>query len=182
MAPSLHLLVSLVLLTHSTFTLLVAASPRPRHHILHNHSHKRAAYGSVTLFNASTLVDSSLSKACIAALAAPLECSGSILDDDMLETWDEFSNQNLVSLCTSTCSKSIESYRSKVMEVCAKDAYTDPESNAEGYVPGTNTPNDIYNAGGASLRPIALADYYFVNYKLVCLKDAYVLLLRLTLR
>ena len=178
----LHRLVSLLLLTHSTLTLLVAASPHPRHHVLHNHSQKRADYGSITLFNATTLADTSLSKACIAALAAPLECSGYILDDDMLDTWDGLSDQTLVPLCTSTCSKSIESYRSKVIKVCANDVYTDPEVNAEGYVPGTNTPNDIYNAGGASVRPIALADYYFVNYKLICLKDEYVLLPWVSLR
>ncbi|KAJ4323824.1 hypothetical protein N0V84_004170 [Fusarium piperis] len=171
MAPAIKCLISLLLLSHSTLILPVAASPHPRHHVLHNHSQKRADYGSITLFNATTLADTSLSKACIATLGAPLECSGYILDDDMLYTWGGFSDQNLVPLCTSACSKSIESYRSKVIKVCANDVYTDPEVNTPGYVPGTNVPNDIYNAGGSSLRPIALADYYFLNYKLLCLKD-----------
>lgn len=177
MALKIHHLISLLLLTHSTLTLLVAASPHPRHHALRNQPQKRASYGSVTLFDAATLEDTSLSKACIAALAAPLECSGYILDDEMLYAWGGHSAQSLDPLCTSTCSKSIKSYRSKVIKVCANDVYTDPEGDATGYVPGTNVPNDIYNAGGSSLRPIALADFYFLNYKLICLRDEYVLLL-----
>ncbi|KAJ4244050.1 hypothetical protein NW762_014663 [Fusarium torreyae] len=88
----------------------------------------------------------------------------------MLYTWSGFSDQNLTPLCTSTCSKSIESYRSKVMKACADDVYTDPPVESTEYVLGTNVQEDIYNSHD-SVRPIALADYYFVNYKLLCLKN-----------
>ncbi|KAM0544190.1 hypothetical protein ACHAPJ_011941 [Fusarium lateritium] len=88
----------------------------------------------------------------------------------MLYTWSGFSDQNLTPLCTSTCSKSIESYRSKVIKACADDVYTDPPVESTGYVLGTNVQDDIYNSHD-SVRPIALADYYFVNYKLLCLKN-----------
>lgn len=176
----IHHLISLLFVTHSTLNLLVAASPHGLQRVLDSHSEQRAEYGPIVLFEAATLADTSLSKACIAALATPLECSPYILDDDMLYTWNEFPEQNLILLCTSTCSKSIERYRSEVIRVCANDVYTEPEAHATGYVPGTNTPNDIYNDDSSSLRPIALADYYFLNYNLLCLKDEYALLPLLT--
>lgn len=92
----------------------------------------------------------------------------------MLYTWGGFSDENLVALCTTNCSKSIENYRSNVITACADDVYTDPVINSTEYIDGTNTREDIYNVGSVSVQPIALADYYFLNYRLLCLKDEYV--------
>jgi hypothetical protein len=52
---------------------------------------------------------------------------------------------------------------------CVAD--TDPVQESTGYVYGTGMDDIIYNVQGTSVRPIALADYYILNYKLLCLKD-----------
>ncbi|KAH6999051.1 hypothetical protein BKA56DRAFT_665569 [Ilyonectria sp. MPI-CAGE-AT-0026] len=175
MTPTGFRLVAWTFLTLSCLSLFVAARPHQSHHALHSHFlaslQKRANGVTTILFNATTLTDTSLSHACIDALAAPLGCSGYILDEDMLYTWGGFSDENLVALCTTNCSKSIEIYRSNVIIACANDVYTDPVINSTEYIDGTNTREDIYNVGSVSVQPIALADYYFLNYRLLCLKD-----------
>lgn len=123
------------------------------------------------LFNLSDL--SMLSTGCASALAATLSCSGLITKS--LYTWGGLTADNLTDLCTTTCSDSIASYRSTALTACADDIYTDaPITNATAYVYGTGSLQNIYNVEGISVRPIAFADYYFLNYKLNCMQDTYV--------
>ncbi len=84
-------------------------------------------------------------------------------------------SEDLINLCTDTCNSSIATFRGNVLDACADDVYTDTPVNATGYVYGTATLNDIYNVQGMSVMPIALADYYFLNWKLNCMQDEYVL-------
>jgi hypothetical protein len=126
------------------------------------------------LFNVSDL--SMLSTECASALAAPLSCSGLITKS--LYTWGGLSADNLTDLCTTTCSESVASYRSTALTACADDIYTDaPITNATAYVYSTGSLQDIYNVEGISVRPIAFADYYLLNYQLNCMKDTYVQIL-----
>ncbi len=88
-----------------------------------------------------------------------------------LYTWGGLTSANLTNLCTSACNSSIATFRSNVLSSCANDVYTDTPANATGYVYGTGTLDDIYNVQGVSVKPIALVDYYFLNYKLNCMQD-----------
>lgn len=112
-----------------------------------------------------------ISDACLTALTASLECSSLLTSPEALYTWGGLSGEALDLLCIDTCTSSIASFRANVLEACSDDVYTDPIVNSTGYVTGTDTLDSIYNIESISVRPIALVDYYFLNYNLLCLKD-----------
>ncbi|KAK8103188.1 hypothetical protein PG984_016334 [Apiospora sp. TS-2023a] len=138
-----------------------------------NASHRvgtTSASHSLIIF-AEVNVTVGLSSSCLEALGRPLDCSGLLISSRALYVWGGLSAMELDSLCTPSCASSIADYRSNVLAACADDVYTDPSQDATGYVPGTDTTNDVYNVGRISIKPIGIVDYYFLNYKLLCLQD-----------
>lgn len=130
--------------------------------------------GSTALFLSENLA--MFSPGCSSALAATLNCTGSIREEEFMYTWGGMSAEELSALCTESCSDSISDFRAAVTTACADDIYVDPaQSNLTDYVYGTSTTNDVYGTEGKTVDAMALVDYYFLNYNLLCLKDTYVL-------
>jgi hypothetical protein len=127
---------------------------------------------SVQLFSASQVA--SLSSGCASALTSPLSCSSLLVNPLALYTLNTLTEANLTALCISDCTKSIASYRENVLSACANDVSSSTPSNGSVAVPGTGLYDDIYNIQGGSVRPVHLADYFLLNYKINCLQDEYV--------
>ncbi|KAK6209368.1 hypothetical protein LQW54_006356 [Pestalotiopsis sp. IQ-011] len=126
--------------------------------------------GSTALFLSENLA--MFSPGCSSALVATLNCTGSIREEEFMYTWGGMSAEELSALCTESCSDSISEFRAAVATACADDIYVDPaQGNLTDYVYGTSTTNDVYGTEGKTVGAMALVDYYFLNYNLLCLKD-----------
>ncbi|KAH6655548.1 hypothetical protein BKA67DRAFT_657480 [Truncatella angustata] len=147
--------------------------PYQRDHMnLHRTIFSRQEDGSepTALFLADNLL--MFSAGCASALAATINCTESIREEEFLYTWGGMSADELAALCTDSCRDSIVDHRANVAQECADDIYVDPpEKNITDYVYGTSTTNDVYGMEGKTVNPLALVDYYFLNYNLLCLKD-----------
>ncbi|KAM0259134.1 hypothetical protein ACHAQJ_003505 [Trichoderma viride] len=124
---------------------------------------------SVQLFSASQVA--SLSSGCASALTSPLSCSSLLINPLALYTLNTLTEANLTALCITECTKSIASYRENVLSACANDVTSSTPSNGSMAIPGTGLYDDIYNIQGGSVRPVHLADYFLLNYKINCLQD-----------
>jgi hypothetical protein len=124
---------------------------------------------STTLFNATSL--DMLSCECANALAEPIECQDTIWHSNSLYGRENLSLDDLKELCTPKCEASIAKFRENADKACCNELYTDPVANSTSFVYGTGFPDSIYNIKSVSVRPIALADYFFTNYKLLCMQD-----------
>ncbi|KAM0462376.1 hypothetical protein ACHAPV_003851 [Trichoderma viride] len=124
---------------------------------------------SVQLFSASQVA--SLSSGCSSAMTKPLSCSSLLISPLALYTLNTLTEANLTALCVTKCTNSIASYRENVLSACAKDVTCSTPSNGSVPIPGTGLYNDIYNIQGGSIRPVHLADYFLLNYKINCLQD-----------
>jgi hypothetical protein len=79
--------------------------------------------------------------------------------------------ESLTALCTAACFDSITAFRSKVLQCCANDVYTDVSSKDNSYIYGTGAKDDIYNVERISIKPFGLVDPFFVNYNVTCTQD-----------
>lgn len=130
---------------------------------------------SVQLFSASQVA--SLSSGCASAMTSPLSCSSLLVNPLALYTLNTLTEANLTALCTAECSKSVAGYRENVLSACANDVSSSTPSNGSVAIPGTGLYDDIYNIQGGSVRPVHLADYFLLNYKINCLQDEYVFMI-----
>ncbi|KAM0524099.1 hypothetical protein ACHAPE_001354 [Trichoderma viride] len=124
---------------------------------------------SVQLFSAAQVA--SLSSGCASAMTSPLSCSSLLINPLALYTLNTLTEANLTALCITECTKSIASYRENVLSACANDVSSSTPSNGSVAIPGTGLYDDIYNIQGGSVRPVHLADYFLLNYKINCLQD-----------
>lgn len=130
---------------------------------------------SVQLFSTSQVA--SLSSGCSSAMTKPLSCSSLLISPLALYTLNTLTEANLTALCVTKCTNSIASYRENVLSACAKDVTCSTPSNGSVPIPGTGLYDDIYNIQGGSIRPVHLADYFLLNYKINCLQDKYVFMM-----
>jgi hypothetical protein len=143
------------------------------HDRLHHHLRRQAPAGTLQLFNATALTSESetISSVCANALAAPLNCSALITFKPY--AYYGLTADNITELCTADCSDSINQYRQAVLQECVNDVYTDPVINNTDTIYGTSQTYDVYNINDVSMKPIGLADFWFINYNLTCMQDEY---------
>jgi len=88
--------------------------------------------------------------ACSYALLATVNCPQSVL---LKPLGRRFANDELFVLCTSTCTQSLNDWRSSVVSAC------------QGW-------NFVDNVSNITYVPTALGDYRIYGYQLACLKDS----------
>ncbi|KAK9771962.1 putative LysM domain-containing protein [Seiridium cardinale] len=113
-----------------------------------------------------------LSDSCHQAMDSSVTCSPDglnlLYDGGGLAT-----DEDLASLCTSSCEASLVQLGQKIAQACTadQDVLVPPTSNATEYIPGTDTQVSIYGRDNVSFRPSSALEYALLQYRLNCLKD-----------